>query len=78
MIDWSHASPSALDADTCRAAREAIGWTPLRLALAAGLAERTVCDFEAGRRAPRPGTRIALSRAFRAAQAANDDSQAAP
>lgn len=59
----------AFDPDDCRTARERLGWTPAKLATRAGLTERTVNDFEARLRAPRPGTLIALRRALREAQA---------
>jgi transcriptional regulator with XRE-family HTH domain len=56
-----------MTARDCIAARERLGWSPYRLAAMAGLSERTVLRFEAGEAAPRPGTLIALRRAFRGA-----------
>jgi predicted transcriptional regulator len=53
-----------MDPKLCRKAREALGWSPWTLARAAGLAERTILDFEAGTTRPRPGTLIALRRAL--------------
>ncbi len=56
--------------DDCRARRVALGLSLGRLAILAGLAERTVWQFEMARVAPRPGTLIALRRGFRAAEQA--------
>jgi ribosome-binding protein aMBF1 (putative translation factor) len=53
-----------MDPKLCRKAREALGWSPWTLARAAGLAERTILDFESGATTPRPGTLIALRRAL--------------
>lgn len=55
--------------ETCHELRERLGWTPGRLARAAGVTERTVTDFEGRLRSPRQGTLIALRNAFRAAGA---------
>jgi len=60
-----------IDAAACREGREELGWTAAKLATAAGLTERTVTDFESGLRSPRPGTLIAIRRAFREAAARN-------
>lgn len=49
---------------SCRSLRDELGWTPEVLARRAGLTLRTVLDFEAGRRAPRPGTIIAIGNAL--------------
>ncbi|MGH6911214.1 MAG: helix-turn-helix transcriptional regulator [Phenylobacterium sp.] len=51
--------------DDCLARRERFGLSTCQLALRAGLSEKTVRAFEAGRVAPRPGTLVALRRAFR-------------
>jgi predicted transcriptional regulator len=51
--------------DDCLARRTRFGLSAHELALRAGLTERTVERFEAGRVAPRPGTLVALRRAFR-------------
>jgi transcriptional regulator with XRE-family HTH domain len=58
-----------MTAEECRARRAAAGLTPYQLARLAGLAERTVVLFEAGRSA-RAGTLIALRRAFRSLETA--------
>jgi len=52
----------------CRSRRVALGLSLGRLANLAGLAERTVWQFEMDRVAPRPGTLIALRKGFRAAE----------
>lgn len=57
-----------LTPQVCRERRTRLGLTTWRLANLAGLAERTVLQFEAGAVSPRPGTLIALRRAFRAAE----------
>jgi predicted transcriptional regulator len=56
--------------EECRRRREALGLTPERLSVLAGLAYRTVGVFETCATAPRHGTRIAILRALRAAEAA--------
>ncbi len=53
--------------DECRTRRTELGMSTERLASLAGLAERTVVKFEASLVSPRPGTVIALGRAFRKA-----------
>jgi DNA-binding XRE family transcriptional regulator len=60
-------APGDLTPEACRELRDRLQLTTYRLAGLAGLAERTVVRFEEGLVAPRPGTRIALRRAFRAA-----------
>jgi transcriptional regulator with XRE-family HTH domain len=52
---------------TCREARENLGWTPEQLAAASGLALQTVLRFEAQAQQPRASTLIALRKALRAA-----------
>ncbi len=59
-------SPSPED---CRALRRSLGWSTQQLAARAGLAKKTVLDFETGARAPRSLTLIAIRRAFRQAGA---------
>ncbi|WP_117590361.1 helix-turn-helix domain-containing protein [Caulobacter zeae] len=44
----------------CRTARQARQWSEEDLANAAGLALRTIIDFEQGRRQARPGSLIAI------------------
>lgn len=55
--------------EVCRLARLSLGWTPERLAVAAGLAPQTIRGFEAATCQPRPGTLIALRKALRSAGA---------
>ena len=59
--------------DDCRARRVELGLTLGRLANLAGLAERTVWQFEMARVAPRQGTLIALRKGFRAAERVGPD-----
>jgi transcriptional regulator with XRE-family HTH domain len=54
-----------LSPDECRLLRERLGWTRAQLALAAGLYDRTVENFECGRTRPQPRTVVALRRALR-------------
>jgi predicted transcriptional regulator len=56
--------------DECRRRREALRLTPERLSELAGLAYRTVGVFERCATSPRHGTRTAILRALRAAEAA--------
>jgi len=58
----------AISPEQCRKTREALGWTPAYLAMAASLAEKTILAFEGGVRSPRPGTLVAIRRAFRQAR----------
>jgi predicted transcriptional regulator len=51
--------------DDCLARRTRFGLSTYELAARAGLTETTVKRFEAARIAPRPGTLVALRRAFR-------------
>jgi transcriptional regulator with XRE-family HTH domain len=51
----------------CRAARKALGWTLLRLAIAADVSPTTTWLFESGRRTPFPSTLSALRRALEGA-----------
>ena len=51
--------------DDCYARRTQFGLSAYELALRAGLTERTVKRFEAADVTPRPGTLVALRRAFR-------------
>lgn len=53
-----------MNADECRARRLRLGWTEQELADQAGLSELTIRSFERGLTQPRPGTLIALRRAF--------------
>ena len=55
--------------EDCRKLRASLGLTQDKLATLSGLAERTIQLFEAERVQPRPGTLIALRKAFRKAQA---------
>lgn len=48
----------------CVAARGLLRMTQAELSAAAGVAEATIRDFEAGRRSPRRGTIDALKQAF--------------
>lgn len=54
--------------EDCRTKRTELGLSLGRLANLAGLAERTVWQFESARVAPRQGTLIALRKGFRAAE----------
>lgn len=58
-----------MTSEECIIYRRRAGWSPAQLARNAGLCERTVELFEAGRTAPRPVTLVALRRAFRTAGA---------
>ncbi|WP_375458327.1 helix-turn-helix domain-containing protein [uncultured Enterovirga sp.] len=51
----------------CRAARAGLEWRREDLATRAGLAERTITDFERGAREPHTNNKIAIRRAFEAA-----------
>ncbi|HKT54068.1 MAG TPA: hypothetical protein VJP88_06420 [Caulobacteraceae bacterium] len=53
----------------CRRRREALGLTPKQLSELAGLDERTVGRFEACATTARHGTKIAILRALRTAEA---------
>ncbi len=66
--------------EDCRALRRSLGWSTQQLAAKAGLAKKTVLDFETGARAPRSITLIAIRRAFRQAGVlpAPFESRAAP
>ena len=64
--------------ESCRALRERLGWSAPHLAEAAGITNRTVQDFEAGLRAPRSLTLIAIRRAFRTAGVAVEADGGAP
>ena len=48
----------------CRAARALLGWSQARLALASGVALKTVADFERGATTPQSRTLADLRRAF--------------
>ncbi len=54
-----------LTAARCRDARRRLGWSAARLADAAGIAERTLTDFETGARQPRHATVMALLKVLR-------------
>ena len=53
-----------ITAQQCRAARAGLEWSRGDLAKAAGLAERTVNDFERGAREPHPNNKAAIRGAF--------------
>lgn len=59
----------------CKAARAMLGWSRKRLSKAAGVAERTLVDFERGARSPYPRTLADIQRALEAAgvEFTNDD-----
>src|SRR5260370_22049724 len=52
----------------CRGARAMLEWSRVKLAEEAGLAERTVIDFERGARAPHANNLAAIQRALEAAR----------
>jgi transcriptional regulator with XRE-family HTH domain len=58
---------STLTPQECRAARKALGWTLLRLAVAADVSPTTTWLFETRRRTPFPSTLSALRRALEGA-----------
>src|SRR5690242_8805093 len=58
---------SILTPEECRAARKALGWPMLRLAIAADVSPTTTWLFETRRRKPFPSTLTALRRALEAA-----------
>lgn len=60
---------AALTPEECAQRRLALGLTAAQLARLAGLVERTVTRFESREVAARPGTLIALRKAFRTAAA---------
>jgi DNA-binding XRE family transcriptional regulator len=60
-----------VDSEDWRAKRVALGLSTYALAQLAGLAERTVVLFEAGRTKPRPTTQVALRRGLRRAAEGN-------
>ena len=53
--------------DQCRGARALLEWTQDRLAEAAGVAKKTLADFEAGKRTPYDRTLADIRRALEAA-----------
>jgi hypothetical protein len=59
--------PSILTPQECRAARKALGWPLVRLAIAADVSPTTTWLFETRRRTPFPSTLSALRRALEAA-----------
>lgn len=61
-------SPSKVASPTqCRAARAMLGWTQKKLAELAGVARKTVADFEAGVRPLRLRTRQDITRTLQTA-----------
>ena len=50
--------------EICRAARVGVGWTRGELAKEAGLAERTIVDFERGAREPHHHNKAAIRAAL--------------
>jgi predicted transcriptional regulator len=62
-------SPGLLTPEICRRARLSLGWSPEKLASAAGLSPPTIAKFEQENCTPRPGTVIALRKALRSAGA---------
>ena len=65
--DSAASGPSILTPQECRAARKALGWTLVRLAIAADVSPTTTWLFETRRRTPFPTTRSALRRALEGA-----------
>ena len=53
--------------DQCRGARALLEWTQDRLAEAAGVAKKTLADFEAGKRTPYDRTLADIRRALETA-----------
>lgn len=68
-------SPDLLTPRQTKAARALLGWGREDLARAAGLAPRTLVDFEIGAREPNKATRRALARAIEDAGVALLDSE---
>jgi transcriptional regulator with XRE-family HTH domain len=66
-VDGAELRPSILTPQECRAARKALGWTLIRLAIAADISPTTTWLFENSRVAPFPSTLSALRRALEGA-----------
>jgi transcriptional regulator with XRE-family HTH domain len=65
--DGAELRPSILTPQECRAARKALGWTLIRLAIAADISPTSTWLFENSRVAPFPSTLSALRRALEGA-----------
>ena len=61
---WLYTAAMAITPAQCRAARAGIEWSREVLAKAAGLAERTIIDFERGARVPHGNNLAAVQAAL--------------